>query len=216
MLNYTCNRNTLKHLRKKRRLTQAQLAQSAGYSERLISKAESGDSVNLSTLEDLADALSTREEKIYYEDLICDPVQIGKRYVTALHEDQAAFVDSMRDYLDEDIVLRIAGDPDQIPFAGVYYGIDAADRGYKIFFSVLEVPDHDYMSCYQFYAQGTDVVIWGESWIHPRGMPMEEPIQVSNLLRTRRGKIILFDDRFDTQAGAELLSRAKSITADID
>lgn len=208
---FSCNRDYLRELRLRNGWTQADLAKKAGYSERLISKAEAGTPIARDTICDIAEALSEGEQnRVYWEDLACDPVQLAKRYIDALHIHQSNFMEGIREFLSEDIVVRIAGDPAEIPFAGEHVGIEAVDRAYKIFFSVLEVPDHDYQKCYQYISQGPNAIIWGKSWIHPIGRPMANPIQVSNLLMFRRGKLVLLDDCFDTAAGAAALRDAPS------
>jgi len=197
---YNCNREFLRELRERKGWTQADLAKAAGYSDRLITKAESGASISIRTVEDLAGALSDSQKEVFWEDLVCDPVSLAKRYNEALYTKQEKVIDHILDFLDEDVVFRIPGDPDELPFAGVHRGIDEVRRGYEIFFSMLEVPkNHDFRKHYRYIAQGPNAVIWGDSWIHPIGQPLEKPIRVSVLMRFRRGKLILFDDRFDTQ-----------------
>jgi len=204
---FACNRDYLRSLRLQNGWTQADLAKRAGYSERLISKAEAGVPIARDTIVDLADAFSeTNPEPIFWEDLASDPVQLAQRYLDALHIHQQDLVDHLLDFLHEDVVFRIAGDPSQIPFAGEHTGIDAVRRAFGIFFSVLEVPaNRDYNEDYQVMGQGPNAVIWGESWIHPIGNPMNEPIRVSNLLIFKRGKLVLLDDCYDTATGAARL-----------
>lgn len=204
---YACNRDFLRHLRLQNGWTQADLAKRAGYSERLISKAEAGVPIARDTIVDLAGAFSeTNEEPIYWEDLASDPIQLAQRYLDTIHIHQKDSVDHLLDFLHEEVVFRIAGDPSQIPFAGEHSGIDAVRNMFDIFFTVLEVPpNHDYNECYQVIGQGANAIIWGESWIHPVGRPMDQPIRVSNLLVFRRGKLVLLDDCYDTATGAALL-----------
>ncbi|MEW4562812.1 helix-turn-helix transcriptional regulator [Bremerella sp. JC770] len=204
---FSCNRDYLRNLRLQNGWTQADLAKRAGYSERLISKAEAGVPIARDTIVDLADAFSEiTPEPVFWEDLACDPVQLAQRYLDALHIHQANLVDHILDFLHEDVVFRIAGDPSQIPFAGEHIGVDAVRTAFGIFFSVLEVPaDHDYNKNFQVMGQGPNAVIWGESWIHPIGRPMPQPIRTSNLLMFKRGKLVLLDDCYDTAAGAARL-----------
>ena len=207
---YACNRDFLRHLRLQNGWTQADLARRAGYSERLISKAEAGVPIARDTIVDLADAFSeSNKEPIFWEDLACDPCQLAQRYLDALHVHKQNALDHLLDFVHEDIVFRIAGDPAQIPFAGEHVGLDAVRHMFHIFFGVLEVPsDHDYNQGYQVMGQGPNAIIWGESWIHPVGQPMEHPIRVSNLLMFRRGKLVFLDDCYDTAAGAACLNAA--------
>ncbi|PQO48212.1 helix-turn-helix domain-containing protein [Blastopirellula marina] len=200
-----CNRDYLRQLRQRRDWTQADLARRAGYSERLIIKAESGSSIAVETISDLAEALSDEGEPVFWEDLASNPVQLAQRYIHTLHVHQKEAIDHLADMIDPEAVFRVAGDPRDIPFAGEHHGIDEIRRTFDLFFSVLEVPPHDFASCYQYICQGPDAVVWGDSWIHPIGRPLKEPIRVTNLLRFRRGKLIFLDDCYDTAAGAACL-----------
>ncbi|MBA2114942.1 hypothetical protein HOV93_21140 [Planctomycetes bacterium FF15] len=200
----------MRHLRLQNGWTQADLAKRAGYSERLISKAEAGVPIAMDTIVDLADAFSEiNEVRVYWEDLASDPIKLAHRYLEALHFYQKDVVDHLSDFMHEDVVFRIAGEPSKIPFAGEHVGIDAVRNSFNIFFSVLEVPEnYDYSNDYQIIGQGPNAIIWGESWIHPIGKPLERPIRVSNLLMFRRGKLVFLDDCFDTAAGAACLNDA--------
>lgn len=203
---YACNVDVLVYLRERRGWTQQQLGKVTGYSERLISKAEAGKTVSTATIADLADAFSTADKPIYPEDLISDPVKLAKEYIAAVYSQGKRMVDAIQHFLADDVVFRIAGDPEQIPFAGEHRGIEAVRRSLDIFFSILEAPaDHDHEPHYRFFGQGNEVSMWGESWIHPIGQPMEKPISISHRFVFQRGKLILLEDVFDTLAGKEAL-----------
>ena len=154
-----------------------------GPDETIRAMAVSGECWNAGTnrwryqsIVDLAMALSSDEETVYADDLMSDPVALAKKYAEALHVHQANLVDAIRYFLDDDVVLRISGDPRIVPFAGEHRGIEAVDRGFKLFFSILELPpDHDFAKHHRYIAQGTDVVIWGESHLHPKGQPWGRP-----------------------------------------
>lgn len=207
---YGCNREILKHFREKRGWTQSEFSRVVGYSERLISKAESGRSISSETVSNLAEALSTKEEPVYPEDLVCDPVESAKRYVAAIYEHQSNFPTVIRHLLDDEVVFQIAGDPEQFPFAGRFEGMSGIQTFADRFFSILQSPEnHDPAKWYQYIARGNEVVVWGESWIHPIGQPMEKPMPTTNLFRFRRGKIVYLDDRYDTQLGAEAIFQTK-------
>lgn len=207
---YGCNKAVLKYYREKRGWTQFEFSKVAGYSERLISKAESGRSISSDTVLNLAEALSTEEEPLYPEDLICDPLQTAKSYVAAVYSRQSNYMSLIAPLLDEAVVFQIAGDPQQIPFAGRFEGIAGVQTLFERFFSILEVPEnHDHTKCYQFISEGNNVVVWGDSWIHPIGHPLKTPMPTTNLIKFRRGKIVLLDDRFDTQAGVEALLQSE-------
>ena len=202
----SCNAELLKHLRERRRFTQADLAAAAGYTERLIAKAESGATLSRETIEDIAEALSTPTDPITPDDLTSDPILIAQTYIHGLYVHQKDIVDRIGHIFDENIVAVIHGDPRVIPFAGKYCGIDEVRAGFQVFFSFLEVPaGHDHRPHYQYVSQGTNVVVWGRSWIHPIGAPLCDPMPICNLMKIRQGKLYYFEDQYDTGRTAVLL-----------
>lgn len=188
-------------------MTQLELAKAAGYSIRLISKAEAGQALAAGTISDLADALSTKEESVSPEDLVSDPIAMAMKYIEALYVHQRNLVSKIRYFLDEEVVFDICGDPNTIPFAGVHHGIDGVDRAIQAFFDVLEVPkNHNHLPHYSYLANGTNVTVWGKSWIHPIGRPITTPMPISNLFQFRNGKLCRFEDNYDTQMTAKILT----------
>lgn len=204
---YNCNRDFLRALRLNNGWTQAELAKRAGYSERLISKAESGSPIARDTIVDIADALSeSAQERIYWEDLASDPVQLAWKYLEALYVYQADAIEHMRPFLSEDVVAIVAGDPAQFPFAGKHVGIAEVDRAYRIFFSIMEAPQTpSYKDCYEVIAQGANAITWGQSWIHPIGRPITTPVQFTKKLTFRRGKLTQIEDCYDTAMGLDCM-----------
>ena len=105
------------------------------------------------------------------------------------------------------MVFHLAGDPAMVPFAGTYQGLSEVERFFDRLFSIVEAPaDHDYKACYRYLAQGKDVIIWGHSWLHPIGAPLELPTQVTHRVSFRKGKMVLFDGVYDTLHAARLLN----------
>lgn len=203
---YCCNPLTLKHFREQRGWTQAGLAKVAGYSERLISKAEGGRSISSETIANLAEALSTPNQTIFPEDLIADPLECARKYIEGLYVHQICIIDHVRSFLADDVEFRVAGSPEVIPFAGCYRGIAEIERLFAVFFSLIEAPaSHDFRSHYRFIAQGNEVVVWGESWLHPIGKPLTAPMPMTHLMRFQRGKLVYLEDRFDTELAMKVL-----------
>lgn len=206
---YACNPEAFTFARDRAGLTQAQLAKLAGYSERLITKAESGRPISAATVADLADALSSDDHPVHPEDLVSDPLQMAKDYIVAVYRSGKDCVDDFAHFLDADVVFRIAGDPEQIPFAGEHRGVDAMRRAFEIFFSILEAPkDHAPLKDFSFVVNGNEVTMTGESWIHPIGAPLEKPIMLMHRYVFQRGKLVLLEDIYDTMAGKQALDAA--------
>lgn len=203
---YSCNGDILRFYRDQKSWTQSQLARVSGYSERLISKAESGKPISVTTIKDIAQALSSESNQLQLQDLVFDPVQLAKDYVHALYTDTTNIVDKISHFLDENAVFRINGKELGLPFAGVHQGTEEIAKAFEIFFSVLEVPaGQDYHSHYKYFGNGNEVIVWGESWIHPIGKPLDVPVQITYRMRFHLGKLVEFDDRFDSELGARLL-----------
>jgi hypothetical protein len=71
---------------------------------------------------------------------------------------------------------------------------------------VIQAPaNHDHTPWYTFHAQGNEVIIWGESWLHPIGQPMQEPMKLVHRMKFLRGKIAFIEVLYDSLAGAKNL-----------
>lgn len=203
---YCCNAEMLVFLREAQGWSQKTLAEKSGYSERLINKAESGRPISRMAVEILAEALATDHRPLHFEDLISDPVALAKEYVAALYDDQERIYERVRHFLDDEIVFRVAGNPAEIPFSGEHRGLAAVRRLFTTFFSLMQAPaNHDHARCYSYLGQGCEVIVWGESWLHPRGVPLTQPMMISQRMTFRRGKMILLEDVFDTLYAARVL-----------
>lgn len=206
---YSCNSDLFTFLRERKRWTQQELAIASGYSERLINKAESGRPISTAAIEVLAESLSLPDEPISFEDLICDPIALAKEYMEALYVHQVNTPAAIRHFLDDDVVFWVAGDPKVIPFAGEHRGIKAVETMFKIFFSVIQAPERmDREPKVTYLAQGRDVIVWGESWLHPIGAPMKTPMMISHRMTFQKGKLVRLEDIFDTLEGARILQEA--------
>jgi transcriptional regulator with XRE-family HTH domain len=200
---FCCNRELLATIRKSRGWTQQQLANASGYSERLIRKAEAGNSISADTIADIAEALSQPDRTIFPEDLISDPLELAKNFVKAWYTYQSKAATQVRHFLDDAFVFELVGDAAEgIPFAGRYVGFEGLNRFFELFFTYVEVPEgHDHTAHYDFFANGNDVAIVGKSWMHPIGKPLETPIDSQLHLRFQRGRLVLCRDLVDTQKG---------------
>lgn len=204
-----CNAELLTQLRKKRGWTQQELATRSGYSERLIGKAEAGKTVSLSTIEDLAETLSEPDETVFLEDLVNDPVAKARTFIFAMYHERHGVIDATRHFLHEDIVVQFPGDPDIFPFAGTHVGIAAARKAFQAFDDVLEPPaDLSELDDFKFLSTGHGALVWGKTWTHPIGHPVTDPVLLAIRMDFQRGKLICFDDCFDTQAAAIAFEQA--------
>jgi len=206
---YPCNAELLNFLRERRGWTQFEFAAIAGYSERLINKAESGRPISTAAIEILAETLSTPDAPVYFEDLICDNIGLAKEYIDQFHVHQKNAAHAIRHFLDDDVTFWVSGDPKVFPFAGEHYGFEGVNHFFQAFFSVLEVPEnYDYKAGYSYLAQGQDVIIWGVTWVHPIGTPMDKPVVLTHKLTFRKGNLVRLEDLFDTQKAAQVFENA--------
>ncbi len=202
---YPCNGDYIKHLRKRMGWSQRQLKEASGYSERLISKAEASGSVKLATLIDLAQALSTPQESVRPEQLIYDPVAVAKSITYATYVLQRNMFSRMQHMISDDFVMVVTGDSERFPFVGHYEGSEGFRIAIDRFFSCMEVPANiDHTLWYEYYASPEDenvVVVWGQSWIHPIGKPLVRPLDITQRIEFRDGKISHFENRYDAISG---------------
>ena len=198
---FRCHGSQIKQLRKRKGWSQEQLVEASGYSIRLISKAESSGRIALNTLVDLAEALGTSNKIVRPEQLIFDPVRLCRLITHATYVLQRDSFDYMKHLIADDFVLDAVGDSQQFPFVGQYHGVEGFRRALDLFYQHMEVPPNvDYTKWYRYYPNENDenqVVVWGKSWIHPIGKPLESPLDVTQRVRFRNGKLCYFENRYD-------------------
>lgn len=204
-----CNGGRIVSLRNRLGWTQETLAAAADCSDRLIRKAESSGTLKAATLETLAKVFRREGLAVEAAELRFDPEAFARDYFTAMYTERGGVIDALEDRIADDVVFRIAGEEHAFPFAGEHVGKDAARRAFAAFFSVLEPPeDHSEIDGFEYMPTETGVMVFGETYAHPIGVPMDEPMPISIRMDFRDGKLILFDDRFDTARGIEHLRRA--------
>jgi transcriptional regulator with XRE-family HTH domain len=204
-----CNGKLISQLRKKIGWTQSDLARRAGFTERLIVKAEASQNIAASTLCIIAETLSEGGAAVSSQELSVDPAALAREFILSMYQRERNVIDVNEHFISPDVVLHFAGDPSVFPFAGSHVGIEAARRAFALFYSVIEPPeDHSEIENFQFVSTGHGALVWGETWAHPVGMPMPGPIKLAIKMDFKNGKLVSFDDRFDTQEGANHFAEA--------
>jgi transcriptional regulator with XRE-family HTH domain len=117
-----CNGALVRFFRKQQGWTQQELATIAGYTERLVRKAETGQKLNADTIEDLAEALSTNACVVHPEDLISDPEAALWTYIKSFAIGERQIVAQCQSVMAEDVQIHVPGNPNFLPFAGDYDG----------------------------------------------------------------------------------------------
>jgi len=203
-----CGRQIL-FFRKQRGLTQKQLAKMAGYSERLVRKAEAGGSLSSLTIRDLAAALSDDGVVVHPADLICSPESLAREFMAAFSEFQAEMITHVEHFLDPQAMLLCAGDPKKIPFAGQWQGVDGFERWVRTFFATLVRPVKDFYQP-EVLSHGNTVIMWGQDlWGRDLGDAPDltfPPIWVTQRYEFRQGRLTQFEHRFDTESGSTHLA----------
>lgn len=206
-----CNGETIRSLRRALGWTQAELAQKAGYSVRLIQKAESGGSLAPTTLEVLAQTLKSDEMCVTVSDLSATPLTVVQEFISLLNEHVGETGVAAQHLLAEDISVWCAGDPQEVPFAGEYLGIKNVIEFFRTFSAVLTASPEGLLQNVRYLANGPIVVCWAEAYAHVEGMPGPMPtVWVNHRYEVRSGKIVRFENHFDTQVGTQHLAEARA------
>lgn len=207
-----CNGETIAALRKSLGWTQAVLAEKSGFTERLIRKAESGNSLRRSSLIVIAQTLTEGlGHEIVFEDLVNDPVAKARAFIVAMYLEKHNVVRATKRFIDEDILAHFAGDPRIFPFAGSHQGIQEFENALRTFFDFLEpTQDLSEVENYQFIPTATGALVWGTTWTSPRGSTLKTPIKQALRMDFAKGRMVLFDNRFDTYEIAKRLANPKN------
>jgi transcriptional regulator with XRE-family HTH domain len=123
-----CNGSLIVHYRDLLNLTQLQLAVKAAVSERVVRKAEAGESLRRSSLDALASALSSRTLQLKAVDLICDPLAVAQALKRTYTEYGSEVIRRCAHILSPDIVIAIHTDAQNIAFGGEFHGLDGMEK----------------------------------------------------------------------------------------
>jgi transcriptional regulator with XRE-family HTH domain len=184
------NGRALAYYRERLGWTQQQLADIAGYTRRVITKAEAGGSLHPDTIEVLAEAVSAPGQVVAPEDLVTDFEAVAWRIVRSFALDEEKFVHNMRHLLAEDLEFFVAGNPVENPFAGTYHGLEGIDQQNQAFFRLVERPHkRQYIESATVLQSGNLAVYHTRDTLRLPGVAelLESPITV--VLHFDKGKI---------------------------
>ena len=194
-----CDAEALRFHRGRRRLTQPELASLAGFSTRLVAKAEAGGKVRTDSVETLAEALSTPEHPVFPEDLVFSPRKIARYIVECYAKYERQCVAHCHQYLADDMTVVAPGNPEVIPFAGERKTIDGFDEFWGAFFSIIGRPKKDLvLESMRVFADGNEVVLLTKelgSLFGYLGDTRATP--VAFVMSFERGKLSRLEDHFD-------------------
>lgn len=205
---WVVNGRKLAELRKLAGMTQLDLASRSGYSERAIRKAEAGGFLRISTLHDLAQALSTEERRVQVQDFVQSQLAMAMAFVDAYDHYGKMMLQHCGEIFADEVELHCPGDSEQVPFAGAWRGIEGLQTFFDRFFGIFSRTSGSLKPIYlesdhRVVARYEDQVFFDS---HP--MP---PFWVNLHFQFQGGRIIRIDDEYDTryasQCFAELLQR---------
>jgi len=200
-----CNGELVRHHRNRRGWTQPELAKESGYTTRLIAKAESGGALDCDTIETLADTLSTEPTSVYPEDLVYFPKLIARKILENYAEHERDCAIHCQQYLAEDFVLVVPGDPAILPFAGEYKGFAGFDEFWENFFSVMRRYDKRVIiDSMRVIAEGNEVVVMtNEIAAHVAQKETATPTPIGFIFEFERGKLKRLEDHFDAASAQQ-------------
>lgn len=192
---------SLRNFRILRGLTQTELAKQAGYSERLVRKAEAGGTLSMNTIEDLAEALSCQDRKVVSSDLCSFPEAIARKFVDCYDEHQQQMLDCCADLLAGDFVFHCAGEPNSL-VAGEWRGVDGFQAWLDKLFSIAHRPQRKILQASYLTAQ--DLVTAHYEDRFAAADQSQHVMWVNWHFTIRRGLIERIENEFDTSLALKL------------
>ena len=125
------NGSLIAHYRNLLNLSQIELAIRASLSERVVRKAEAGESLRWSTLEALAEALSSKSLQLTAADLTCDPLAVAQALKRSYTLYGIEIVRRCVHILSPSIVFAMHTDVDNIAFAGEFHGLEGMEKAIR-------------------------------------------------------------------------------------
>lgn len=209
-----CNGKLISHLRKRIGWTQSELARRAGFTERLIVKAEASQSIAAATLEIISQTFTEAGLLVTSRDLASDPATLAKLFFFSICEHGPDSLERNSHFISEQLVVHFAGDPQVFPFAGTHFGIDAAKHAFAKFHELTQPHENcSEIEIIQFYTPERNeygTLVWGETNTDVFGKPNASIMKFEIKMNFRDGLMNVFDYRFDTLTGSRLLENAKS------
>ena len=195
---FACNGRVVRKLREMKGLTQSGLARLSGYSVRLIGKAEAGKPISASTIEVLAEALSSKDRILSPNDLVIDLLSITRNYLRVLSRLNHLAIQDFQAYLSKNLVVRVLSDQSRFPFESRYSGIAGLTQYYQHLFSLCDGDSIDKsQTSYEVFESGPNVVVWkGPFSDFKLRHESDTSISITSRLRFAGGKLVAQEDRF--------------------
>jgi transcriptional regulator with XRE-family HTH domain len=198
------NGEMLKFYRSRRGWTQEELATVAGYTGRVIRKAESSGSLHPDTIEILAEALSGADWTVDPEDLVTTPELMARAVINAYRYKERQVVANVNGLLHENLIVYAAGEEVGLPFAGSYSGVDGFDRFFGNYFEAFVRPDKQLFQP-MFYSQGNEVILHGQEAVQANDSQEVISSWIFIKFTFERGRLIRYENFYDTGKAAQYL-----------
>ena len=199
-----CHPGLVRAYRERRGWTQVQLAVRAGFSERLVRKAESGEAVRMETVDILAQALSTDAERLSGRDLIDDPLAVAQSFVRAYLTHGIDGARLSAHLLDPNIVMAIHSDPTNLQFAGEFFGIDGIEHVIRTAYVQFTVVSENFG---KWFTNGPKVAALRQQVLRANGVPNSPELQtwILHEYTVEGGRILRVDTYLDAGVYLRLL-----------
>lgn len=125
----------LRRLRIDCMMSQAELARRAGYSARLVRKAEAGKSLAIETVHSLVETLREAGAKVSFAYLTKSHLGLARMFVESYDRFGRGMVNEIAGVVSSDFVFQYPGNPEQICFAGDWVGLNGLRRFLELFFT---------------------------------------------------------------------------------
>lgn len=206
-----CNSSVLIRLRQDLGWTQFDLAVNAGYSERLVRKAEAGKPIAQRTICGLRDAFRQAGQKITLDELLQNPVLLAGQFLKQLFAAGSLVISRSADFIDADATFEFAGNPSVFAFSGQHHGTAAACQAFEAFSRHFQLPRPSAAEHFQVHATGHGAIAWGNLPVTDDDHSNSLPIQMAIRFDFHHGKLRRYEHLFDTHAAA---SQSKLGTAE--
>lgn len=133
------NGSAVRTFRQQAGFTQNVLAVRAGYTDKLIRKAEASGVLRIKTILDLADALCTERQTVTTSDLLFQSEVVARKLLQWLASSQSLGTSELQELLSTNIRLEVVGKSQQIPFAGNCLGLVRATRFHSLWHASFQL-----------------------------------------------------------------------------
>lgn len=202
---FQVNGQSIKQFRAALGWSQAALADRAGYSERLVRKAEAGGKISLQALRDLAEALSSESQFVHPDYLRSDNLSIAKQVLLCYDIHRVQMIGHCHHLLSSEIAVHFHTQSPHIPFAGSWQGISGFQAFLNLYCSLLT---HHSQSIRPTFTTGEETVSARYHEQFHCGESKSSSLWFNQHFRMLAGRVVQIDYECDTDSLQRLLSPA--------